>query len=292
MSIVLCLCMGMIHGTNMIVRTILSNFDKNVSELQSQNIESKEKKNIVPLDVSINNYISQNQIDPSTLGICIRSFDGKDEFILNGDADFFAASVYKLPLAVIWYDKVNKGEASLDELLYYGPNHYEDETGIGRDYGFGAEIPIGVLLNSMIVLSDNNAGHILFENLGGWIEFKNIAATYSDCQLSEAFFGGENYLTANYASDLIDYIYSNKDKFTKLTTDMKASMPNQYLDSKVNTNVAQKYGRYNWAENATGFVEDANRPYSIVVFTQLGTYGIDVMGDINKICYEYFNEQV
>jgi len=69
---------------------------------------------------------------------------------------------------------------------------------------------------------------------------------------------------------------------------MKNAMPNNYLDLRINTHAAQKYGSFDYAENVAGFVEEVNIPYSIAIFTTLGTNGVNVIGDINQICFEYF----
>lgn len=240
---------------------------------------------------SIHAYLNEKGIAEADVGLSIRSLDGYETYSINGDDEFIAASVYKLPLAMIWYEKVNNGEVSLEDTLYYDSYHYEEGPGVPLMYSPGANIPIQTLLETMIQLSDNTAGHILFENLGGWASFKEMAASYTDRVMDSLFFSNDNYLTANYMGDVIQYIVDHKDSFSKLISDMKISVPDNYLNLHLPESTAQKYGSFDKAENAAGFVEGSKIPYSIVVFTDLGVPGIEVIGDINQLCFEYFNKE-
>lgn len=58
-------------------------------------------------------------------------------------------------------------------------------------------------------------------------------------------------------------------------------------DEKAITETKQKYGYYDIYNNAAGIVY-GDHPYSIAIFTSLGNQNT-VIGDINAICYAYFN---
>lgn len=262
---------------------------ENTSTKKTKKTEPQREATTELLD-AINAYLSEKGIDASQVGISIRSFDGIDDIQVNADAEFTAASTYKLPLAVIYYEKVNNGEMSLQDELYYNPSYFETGAGtITNEYSPGSNVSLEALLNALIIESDNTAGHILFENLGGWQAYKQEAAKYAHREMDEAFYSLENDLTANYAGDLLSYIYENKKDFQTLLENMQQSKPNDYLDKKIVTNVAQKYGFYNYACNAIGIVQEAKVPYSIAVYTTLSDTGIDVIGDINEMAYNYFN---
>lgn len=293
LSVVGCLILGMVLGYFIFddKPQYVSNYENETQEKTEPKTSTiKEEVSIDELENSINNYLGQNGISQDQVGIAIRRLDGQGELAVNADTEMLAASVYKLPLAMIWYEKVNNGEISLQDTLYYDASYYEAGAGVASDYGAGSNIPLETLLHSLIINSDNTAGHILFEHLGGWTEFKEQAASYAQRQMDIEFYSYENVLTANYTADVIQYLYDNKQNFEMLITDMRNAMPNNYLDLKIDTNVAQKYGSYDYAENSVGFVEEAKVPYSIVVFTSVGSNGVNIIGDINQICFDYFNK--
>lgn len=257
-------------------------------EVEDDTVEVREAS--TELIDSINAYLNENGIDQSQIAICIRSLDKQEDYNINGDTEFIAASVYKLPLAVLWYEKVNNGEVSLQDTLVYDASYYEAGPGVASDYAAGSNIPLSELLDSLILKSDNTAGHILFENLGGWANFKQEITKYTTREMDAEFFSYENVLTANYTADVLQYIYDHQENFETLISNMRQSRDNDYLDLKIDTNVAQKYGSYSYYENAAGFVDSAKIPYSISVFTTLGSNGVQVIGDLNEIAYNYFNK--
>lgn len=254
--------------------------------LQKEHEEAKQIKK--ELQEQIDAYLQNEKIDTSGVSIYIETMDDEIVYDLNGDVQRVAASTYKLPLAVIWYDKVNANEIALDDTLTYLPNCYEEGGPIGANYEMGSEIPLEELLEEMIVNSDNTAGHILFEHLGGWCAFKEVASNYSNAPLSDEFFSIDNYLSAHYASDIVNHIWKYQDGYAKLIDDMQLAMPHQYLDQTIKIKMAQKYGEYDAYENAVGFVP-CKRTYSICVYTDLGTKGIDMMAEINVIAYQVLN---
>lgn len=237
---------------------------------------------------AIQAYFDETNLDMHDVSISIRSVDGSFDYGFQADQSRIAASVYKFPLAVIWYERINDNRISLSDTLTYSQGMYEEGGPIGDTYEYGAQIPLEELLYDMIVYSDNTAGHILFESLGGWNDFVSIAADYSSHSLPQECYEGENLMTANFMADVASYVYSNKENFAPLISFLKQSMPENYLNLTIQCDAAQKYGSYGSSTNVVGFVE-AKNPYVISIFTEYGEYGEQVIGDINEICYRYFN---
>ena len=69
---------------------------------------------------------------------------------------------------------------------------------------------------------------------------------------------------------------------------MKKATPNDYLASSIQPEIAQKWGLQSVYRNAAWIVY-GEHPYSIAIFTSLNEDGIRVIGEINELCYEYFN---
>lgn len=262
-----------------------------ISEIgEDQNTEVENKDNSQYIDMSlakdIEAYFQENGIDHEKVAYCITDLEHNIKYSMNEKDEFIAASIYKLPLAMLYYDKVNEGEYTLDSTFTYSGYMHEDAGVISSDYGIGSQVPLSDLLNDLIIYSDNDAGHILYENLGGWKEYKEAMTKYTD-SISENYYTMDNVTTANTMNDVVTYLYGHKEDYKGLIKNMEEAEPGEYLDRDTQLSMPQKYGMYDSALNSVGFVE-CNTSYSIVVLTSLGDKGADVMANINRIAYEHF----
>lgn len=262
-----------------------------ISEIgEDQNTEVENKDNSQYIDMSlakdIEAYFQENGIDHEKVAYCITDLEHNIKYSMNEKDEFIAASIYKLPLAMLYYDKVNEGEYTLDSTFTYSGYMHEDAGVISSDYGIGSQVPLSDLLNDLIIYSDNDAGHILYENLGGWKEYKEAMTKYTD-SISENYYTMDNVTTANTMNDVVTYLYDHQEDYKGLIKNMEKAEPGEYLDRDTQLSMPQKYGMYDYALNSVGFVE-CNTSYSIVVLTSLGDKGADVMANINRITYEHF----
>lgn len=262
-----------------------------ISEIgEDQNTEVENKDNSQYIDMSlakdIEAYFQENGIDHEKVAYCITNLEHNIKYSMNEKDEFIAASIYKLPLAMLYYDKVNEGEYTLDSTFTYSGYMHEDAGVISSDYGIGSQVPLSDLLNDLIIYSDNDAGHILYENLGGWKEYKEAMTKYTD-SISENYYTMDNVTTANTMNDVVTYLYDHKEDYKGLIKNMEEAEPGEYLDRDTQLSMPQKYGMYDSALNSVGFVE-CNTSYSIVVLTSLGDKGANVMANINRIAYEHF----
>lgn len=262
-----------------------------ISEIgEDQNTEVENKDNSQYIDMSlakdIEAYFQENGIDHEKVAYCITDLEHNIKYSMNEKDEFIAASIYKLPLAMLYYDKVNEGEYTLDSTFTYSGYMHEDAGVISSDYGIGSQVPLSDLLNDLIIYSDNDAGHILYENLGSWKEYKEAMTKYTD-SISENYYTMDNVTTANTMNDVVTYLYDHKEDYKGLIKNMEEAEPGEYLDRDTQLSMPQKYGMYDSALNSVGFVE-CNTSYSIVVLTSLGDKGADVMANINRIAYEHF----
>lgn len=259
-----------------------------IGEDQNTEVENKDNSQYIDMDLAkdIEAYFQENGIDHEKVAYCITDLEHNIKYSMNEKDEFIAASIYKLPLAMLYYDKVNDGEYTLDSTFTYSGYMHEDAGVISSNYGIGSQIPLSDLLDDLIEYSDNDAGHILYENLGGWKEYKEAMTKYTDF-ISENYYTEDNVSTANTMNDVVTYLYEHKEDYKDLIENMEKAEPGEYLDRDTQLSMPQKYGMYDSALNSVGFVE-CNTPYSIVVLTDLGDKGADVMANINRIAYEHF----
>ena len=237
----------------------------------------------------IENYLDEQGISKDGLSIYISSFDGQERYTLNEDIDFFGASLYKVPLAMIYYEYINQGLYHYEDTFLYESYHFEAGGPISEDYEPGTYFTLADLLHYMIVDSDNTAGHILFENLGGWIAFKELGSVYGIVENTDTYYSYDNVFTASYLHDCLNYLYQHQDSFSLLIEDMENTFDHDFLNRYIDVPVAQKYGYYDPALNVMGFVE-ATSPYSIVILSEYGYDFVEHIGRINELCYKYFNK--
>lgn len=259
-----------------------------IGEDQNTEVENKDNSQFIDMSLAkdIEAYFQENGIDHEKVAYCITDLEHNIKYSMNEKDEFIAASIYKLPLAMLYYDKVNEGEYTLDSTFTYSGYMHEDAGVISSDYGIGSQVPLSDLLNDLIIYSDNDAGHILYENLGGWKEYKEAMTKYTD-SISENYYTMDNVTTANTMNDVVTYLYDYKEDYKGLIKNMEEAEPGEYLDRDTQLSMPQKYGMYDSALNSVGFVE-CNTSYSIVVLTSLGDKGADVMANINRIAYEHF----
>ena len=259
-----------------------------IGEDQNTEVENQDNSQFIDMSLAkdIEAYFQENGIDHEKVAYCITDLEHNIKYSMNEKDEFIAASIYKLPLAMLYYDKVNEGEYTLDSTFTYSGYMHEDAGVISSDYGIGSQVPLSNLLNDLIIYSDNDAGHILYENLGGWKEYKEAMTKYTD-SISENYYTMDNVTTANTMNDVVTYLYDHKEDYKGLIKNMEEAEPGEYLDRDTQLSMPQKYGMYDSALNSVGFVE-CNTSYSIVVLTSLGDKGADVMANINRIAYEHF----
>lgn len=301
------------------------------------------------LDALITSYFNQNGIDASDIGIYVHDLTSGGTYTFNETDYFLAASTYKLPLAMYYYEQINAGKISPDTVIGYTiyPDTDSDgstSTGSGSDTAAQANIvlqddttatpvpsapagstaaavsspdatpsqstepveeptpeptpqsyydTVGNFLHSMILYSSNEAAEALYENIGGWMNYKELTEVYSTHITSseEAAYlaDGENMMSPVYMNDVLSYLYEHKSSFQTLISDMTDALPYTYLNGNVNGVMAQKYGNYGGAFNSVGF-SISGHPYSIVIYTYGYYNGISIIGDVNEICYNYFNK--
>ena len=82
------------------------------------------------------------------------------------DEKFEAASTIKTYILACLFDQIEKGQASLDEVLTYKKEHYINGSGLMRDMRFGATFTVKDAAMLMIIVSDNIATNMMIDYLG------------------------------------------------------------------------------------------------------------------------------
>lgn len=99
--------------------------------------------------------------EPGFYGLYIKDLRTDTEFRYNDTAEFYSASLYKLPIAAAVLKRVQDRKISLEDKEVYLPLDYSSGTGVVGNYSQGIEIKVSDLLTELIKNSDNTAQNIL-----------------------------------------------------------------------------------------------------------------------------------
>ena len=237
------------------------------------------------LDNNIENLINQimieNNLNENNFFFFFYNVEEKKYYFYNENTYFTAASTIKVPVAMLYYDKIADGELNLSDTLIYNREDYEAGDGsTAADYSVGEKIPISYLLEQTIVNSDNTALNILINHIG-YQKCKEELSKYSDIELIEDFYTS-NVANVSYYYDVLQYLYQNTEKYSELITNMKKSSGGGYLKADLpQYEVAHKYGSYDGYVHDYGIIYGQNT-YLIGVFTKGIANASDLIADIGE----------
>ena len=86
---------------------------------------------------------------------------------INGDLAFPAASLIKIPIAVVLLQKIDKGQINWNKILVLERKHYAAGAGILRTRRIGTKIKLREVFRLMLTISDNTATNMIIDLLGG-----------------------------------------------------------------------------------------------------------------------------
>lgn len=242
-------------------------------------------------------YISDHNLDPAKISWAVQDLT-TNAYIESDNArtNFVAASTYKLPLAMLWYEKLANGEANMDDTYLFTEDMKEVEDledpqqPIHLKYQVGDRIPLKEILECALQYSDNIAGHMLFEYYGGWSAYRQAITKYSDAVQDQDFLKS-NVFNVDYMMDLLYHLYHTQGTYDEAKYWLELAIPNWYFNSNYPYGYLQKIGNNGPVRNSAGFIE-GDFPFSLAVYTNLGIEdGDQALADIGQICYEYFQER-
>jgi beta-lactamase class A len=102
-----------------------------------------------------------------TLGVSIVEVASGKSVSHQGDDRFPMASVFKLPVAVVLLRRVDAGTVRLDEKLPIVRSDLRPRGPVFERWKPGLSLPVGDLLDDMMIASDGSAADLLVRRLGG-----------------------------------------------------------------------------------------------------------------------------
>ena len=180
-----------------------------------------------------------------------------ESYAWNDDWFSIAASTYKLPLNMYFYEMQQAGEISGDTIISW--------TGQTLDY----------IHEQSIVNSNNEFSEALMYYWNDHTVYKQNLRKYftmTDEEIHPSYWQA-NWFCVRMMMDCLKYLYENQDNFEELIGYMKQAMPGQYFKHGVmEYEVAHKYGAVQTYHNDVGIIYTP-QPFLLAVYTQgMGEY--------------------
>ena len=89
-----------------------------IGEDQNTEVENKDNSQFIDMSLAkdIEAYFQENGIDHEKVAYCITDLEHNIKYSMNEKDEFIAASIYKLPLAMLYYDKINENYYTMDNV--------------------------------------------------------------------------------------------------------------------------------------------------------------------------------
>lgn len=100
-----------------------------------------------------------------TMGIWVDDMRG-NVVAIGADEPYETASTIKTYILACLFDQIEKGQASLADMLTYKKEHYVNGSGMFRSLGLGAALCVKDVATLMIIVSDNIATNMMIDYLG------------------------------------------------------------------------------------------------------------------------------
>ncbi len=181
-----------------------------------------------------------------------------------------AASTFKLPLNLYYYDLERSGELDPDAYIA------------------GAGTTLSDAHYQSLVWSNNEVSIGLLYNLGDFRTYKERMRRYFTMEDEEIdyIYYVDNYYCTRMMIDALTYLYDNQEDFSEMIGYMLEAQPGEYFKAGVpeEYDVAHKYGWYEGAVNDVGIIYTPE-PFLLAVYTQ--DVGAQVVADAAALCTDY-----
>ena len=244
---------------------------------------------------------------PHRVGIYIKDLHHNLEWSYHADDLFPAASLIKVPVMCGVFEKIHRGELSLNSQLTLRRRTRMGGSGSLKWAREGSSYTVRRLLEKLIHESDNSAMMLLIDEVGmGYLQrfFPSMGLVYTEIypdglRLTSGSVRYENYTTPREMGGMFEKMYRHQmvDQFaSELMLDILKSNPSRSRLAKelpVGWELAHKTGLLRRACHDVGIVFSPQGDYVIAVLTgrnQSYTAAKDLIINLGKTTYKYYRQ--
>ncbi len=196
-----------------------------------------------------------------------------EEHYHNGDQYMTSGSMYKVPMNMIFAEKVHNGEIGWNTFV--GAYRYE------------------YALHATIVDSNNEVARSMWNYLGGYQPYRHLLAPYmgEDPDTVDQKFYENNFSTPRQMIYSLKLLATESERFPRVIDEMLKAEPQKYFNlHEHDVDIAHKYGYY--AEGAHLYLNDCaivytEEPICIVIFTDTVLEPYKLLADYCDLMIDY-----
>lgn len=240
----------------------------------------------------LRDYLNDKYESDAQISIYFEFLNTGANISINKDAEFFPASLLKLPVAMAVAKKVEKGQWKWSNELVLMRNDKDELFGTLYKEEIGTPFTIEKLVEKMLVESDNTAYHILLRN----IEPEELNDIHSHLGL-EQFFSNEGKISAKRYSIIFRSLYNSsylsEDNSQKILSLLIKTSFGQYLGSGLPDDIKFSHKIGVSDEQSvfmdSGIIYNKNRPYLLTTMIQTDNKddAQQKMKDISEKVYDH-----
>lgn len=224
-------------------------------------------------DDLIADFMLDYKIEDRNLGLGYYNTVTGEEHYYNPDKYFNAGSLYKVPLNMVFAERVASGEL-------------DPEGNLGS-------LPYRYLLEETIINSNNDLPAYMWFQLGGYNSFRRTIAPYmgEDPDTVDPKYYENNFFTARQMVNCLRLLYEENERFPNIVETMLRAEPvNYFRRSEDRFDIAHKYG-YDTVWGMLSMNDCAivytDEPIVIVAFTFCQYNAYDVLADYCTLMCDY-----
>lgn len=227
-----------------------------------------------PLSDQVQAFVDENGLDSSSFALLYYNTETGESYEYNPDTALFCASIYKLPLNMLYYDKERSGKLSQNmSILGYdlADAHYQS-----------------------IVQSNNEVSDAMIYAIGTYQDFKrNVCASYGGDRYGNAdamdpIIYQENDFPAGLMMSVVKYLWDHQSDYSDLLSLMSAKDQRNGFEQNIpdNVTVYQKQGWYPQTNTVCEIVME-EEPYLCVIMVNNRDDSSDIILGANALVYAY-----
>ena len=226
------------------------------------------------LETRVAQFMGENYLNEQNFSMSYYNTVTGESYAFEDTHMMVAASTYKLPLNLYYYQQELAGEIASDALI----------AGVYR---------LSDCHYQSLVWSNNEISEAMLYQIGSFQEYKQTMRTFTDMtddEIDPRYYSGNLYCT-RMMMDALKYLYDHAADYEEMLSYMKEASPqNGYFRKYVTEcEVAHKYGSFEGAENDTGIIY-AGQPFLLAVYTQ-DVAGEEICAKAARLMKDYTDEQ-
>ena len=225
----------------------------------------------ISLADAIADFMTEHKLTETNFAMGWYDIESGESFYVNGDSFFKAASMYKLPLAMVCYDRIAEGTLN-PKTNYSGWQ-------------------LGVALKHAITQSNNEAAAAMRHAISyDQVTYRNAMAAYSGLDVETfpyTYYSG-NHISPEFMINTLKTLWDRSEDFPELIEDLKNASPGMCFatDEDRQFEMGHKYGAFEGAVDDCAIVW-ADRPYLLVAFTQDAYYAERALRELYSMMEDY-----